>query len=191
MYRPYSSPPAVEEEIYEEISKQHTETLKRNSIQYVHPIMSVTPVQSRLHACYHNNLVWPSTIILWSRTYWQWPKSVTDGLKAHTVLYEFGISLCPCFSGYAYLTSLLRITARIGSGQFASVEKGLWRSPNGMLEVAVKTLHTDASQLDKVKLLQEAAIMGQFRHPNVVRLLGVVSEGDAVSIPHLCNDSAK
>jgi len=52
-----------------------------------------------------------------------------------------------------------------------------------MLEVAVKTLHTDASQLDKVKLLQEAAIMGQFRHPNVVRLLGVVSEGDAVSIP--------
>jgi len=114
---------------------------------------------------------------------------VTD-VKAHTVLYEFGISLCPCFSGYAYLTSLLRITAHIGSGQFASVEKGLWRSPNGMLEVAVKTLYTDASQLDKVKLLQEAAIMGQFRHPNVVRLLGVVSEGDAVSIPHLRNDSA-
>jgi len=151
--------------------------------------MSVTPVQSRLHACYHNNLVWPSTIILWSRTYRQWPKSVTD-VKAHTVLYEFGISLCPCFSGYAYLTSLLRITAHTGSGQFASVEKGLWRSPNGMLEVAVKTLYTDASQLDKVKLLQEAAIMGQFRHPNVVRLLGVVSEGDAVSIPHLRNDSA-
>ena len=45
----------------------------------------------------------------------------------------------------------------------------------------MKTLHTDASQLDKVKLLQEAAIMGQFRHPNVVRLLGVVSEGDTVS----------
>jgi len=59
-----------------------------------------------------------------------------------------------------------------------------------MLEVAVKTLHPDASQLDKVKLLQEAAIMGQFRHPNVVRLLGVVSEGDAVSIPHLRNNSA-
>ena len=33
IYRPYSSPPAVEEEIYEEISKQHTQTLKRNAIE--------------------------------------------------------------------------------------------------------------------------------------------------------------
>ena len=33
----------------------------------------------------------------------------------------------------------------------------------------------------KVKFLQEAAIMGQFSHSNVVKLHGVVTVGDPVS----------
>ena len=49
------------------------------------------------------------------------------------------------------------------------------------MEVAVKTLQSSASQEDRVKFLQEAAINGQFRHPNVVKLLGVVTLGEPVS----------
>ena len=37
-------------------------------------------------------------------------------------------------------------------------------------------------EADKVRFLQEAAIMGQFRHPNIVRLFGVVTVSDPVLI---------
>ena len=74
-----------------------------------------------------------------------------------------------------------RITEHLGSGQFGTVNKGIWQSPAGTVEVAVKTLQSSASQEDRVKFLQEAAINGQFRHPNVVNLLGVVTVGEPVS----------
>jgi serine/threonine protein kinase len=50
------------------------------------------------------------------------------------------------------------------------------------VEVAVKTLKEGAGEEDKVKFLQEAAIMGQFSHPNVVKLYGVITEGESVSL---------
>ena len=74
-----------------------------------------------------------------------------------------------------------RITEHLGSGQFGTVNKGIWQSPAGAIEVAVKTLQSSASQEDRVKFLQEAAINGQFRHPNVVKLLGVVTVEEPVS----------
>ena len=40
-------------------------------------------------------------------------------------------------------------------------------------EVAVKTMEDGASEGDRVKFLQEAAIMGQFDHPNIIKLIGV------------------
>ena len=53
----------------------------------------------------------------------------------------------------------------------------------GAMDVAVKQLQPGASEEEKVKFLQEAAINGQFRHPNVVKLMGVVSgEGSVVII---------
>ena len=69
------------------------------------------------------------------------------------------------------------VTDHLGSGQFGTVNKGEW----GTMEVAVKTLKTDAKEEDKVKFLQEAAIMGQFNHPNVVKLHGVITMGEPVS----------
>ena len=50
------------------------------------------------------------------------------------------------------------------------------------MEVAVKTLKSGSVEEDRVKFLQEAAIMGQFKHPNVVMLHGVVTIGEPVSI---------
>ena len=49
------------------------------------------------------------------------------------------------------------------------------------MEVAVKTLKRGSSEEDTVRFLQEAAIMGQFKHPNIVELLGVVTLAERVS----------
>ena len=70
----------------------------------------------------------------------------------------------------------------IGSGQFGKVHQGEWEAPGTKVkvEVALKTLKEGASEEDKVKFLQEAAIMGQFSHPNVVKLHGLVTEGEPV-----------
>ena len=71
---------------------------------------------------------------------------------------------------------------RIGSGQFGFVEQGVWRNGARDISVAVKLLKEGADEIDKVKFLQEAAIMAQFRHPNVVSLYGVVSKTEPVSL---------
>ena len=49
------------------------------------------------------------------------------------------------------------------------------------VEVAVKTLKEGSGEEDRVKFLQEAAIMGQFKHHNVVTMYGVVTQGEPVS----------
>jgi len=40
----------------------------------------------------------------------------------------------------------------------------------------VKTINTDADDKDKLRFFQEAAIMYQFDHENVIKLYGVVTE---------------
>ena len=79
------------------------------------------------------------------------------------------------------LVYFFRITEHLGSGQFGTVNKGIWQSPAGTVEVAVKTLKRGSDENDRVKFLQEAAINGQFRHPNIVKLLGVITVGEPVS----------
>ena len=44
------------------------------------------------------------------------------------------------------------------------------------VKVAVKTLNQNVSAKDRVRFLQEAAIMCQFDHENVVKLYGVVTD---------------
>ena len=62
-------------------------------------------------------------------------------------------------------------------GEFGVVTRGKWKpSANKEVEVAVKMLNTDASDKDKLRFLQEAAIMCQFDHQNVIKLHGVVTE---------------
>ena len=74
-----------------------------------------------------------------------------------------------------------RLGDLLGSGQFGTVYKGALKSGNGEVEVAVKTLKEGSGEEDRVKFLQEAAIMGQFKHPNVVEMYGVVTQGEPVS----------
>ena len=72
----------------------------------------------------------------------------------------------------------------IGSGHFGTVHRAMWKEQS--IEVAAKTLKEEASQIDKIKFLQEAAIMAQFKHPNVVALYGVVEKSAKVYSVHVC-----
>ena len=82
-----------------------------------------------------------------------------------------------------------RIVGHLGSGQYGSVDQGIWKAPKAEpVDVALKSL-TKACEEDRVKFLQEAAIMAQFRHPNVIELYGVVIQGTPVR--NICiNNSA-
>ena len=73
-----------------------------------------------------------------------------------------------------------RINGHLGSGYFGSIEQGLWKNGGESVQVAVKHLIEGVSKINRVKLLQEAAIMAQFTHPNVVTLYGVVSNTESV-----------
>lgn len=49
-------------------------------------------------------------------------------------------------------------------------------------QVAIKTCRSTISDTDRHKFLQEADILKQYEHPNIVRLIGVVAEKDPVYI---------
>jgi serine/threonine protein kinase len=63
------------------------------------------------------------------------------------------------------------------------VYKGVLKSEGaGEVDVAVKTLKEGSLEEDRVKFLQEAAIMRQFKHHNVVEMFGIAKQGEPVSI---------
>ena len=81
-----------------------------------------------------------------------------------------------------------RMSDELGRGQFGVVYRGelCLSDDEDPLEVAVKTLEDGRDEEERVKFLQEAAIMGQFvRHPNILRILGIVYD-KRVSTVVLC-----
>ena len=93
-----------------------------------------------------------------------------------------------------YLSSTARAETALGSGEFGEVFKGTWETPYGPQEVAIKMLKKGSTDKRKATFLQEAAIMAQFRHPHVVRLLGAVTIDEPVSgvfacMPKECTNS--
>ena len=69
----------------------------------------------------------------------------------------------------------------VGAGQFGEVCRAQWVISGATKDIAVKTLRAEVpEEEEKVRFLQEAAIMGQFFHPNIVKLYGVVTVGDPV-----------
>ena len=52
-------------------------------------------------------------------------------------------------------------------------------------EVAVKSIENGTSEEERVKFLQEAAIMGQFNHPNIVRIMGILIKENKVQRYHI------
>lgn len=47
-------------------------------------------------------------------------------------------------------------------------------------QVAVKTLHSEISKEEKIKLLGEAATIQQFLHNNIIKFYGVITSGETV-----------
>ncbi|XP_068170961.1 ephrin type-A receptor 2a [Antennarius striatus] len=65
----------------------------------------------------------------------------------------------------------------IGVGEFGEVFRGLMKtSGRGEVAVAIKTLKPGYSEKQRQDFLSEASIMGQFSHPNIIRLEGVVTK---------------
>ena len=69
---------------------------------------------------------------------------------------------------------------QLSSGQF----RGTWTWGCVTTDVALKSLNSEAatSDLQRIRLLHEAATMAQFKHPNILTLYGVVSIGEPVRV---------
>ena len=48
------------------------------------------------------------------------------------------------------------------------------------MEVAIKSMKKDASEENRIKFLQEAAIMGLFDHPSIVHVYGILATAKKV-----------
>lgn len=65
----------------------------------------------------------------------------------------------------------------IGVGEFGEVFRGVMKNRvRGDVPVAIKTLKLGYSEKQRQDFLSEASIMGQFSHPNIIRLEGVVTK---------------
>lgn len=75
-----------------------------------------------------------------------------------------------------YETTVSLIHLLLTPAQFGEVSRGRYR-PLGRREVlvAVKTLRWGASDREKGMFLSEAGVLGQFDHPNVLKLEGVIT----------------
>lgn len=62
------------------------------------------------------------------------------------------------------------------NGQFSAISKAVWKTGTNKYRVAVKSATVQNQMKEHLLLLQEAVIMGQFRHPNVMTIYGVVNE---------------
>uniref|UniRef100_A0A7N4V628 Tyrosine-protein kinase n=1 Tax=Sarcophilus harrisii TaxID=9305 RepID=A0A7N4V628_SARHA len=119
----------------------------------------------------------------------------SDGQRRHFIiqfadnLYRFegtGFTNIPQLIDYHYTTKQV-ITKKSGvvllnpvvKGNFGEVYKGTLKDKT---PVAVKTCKEDLPQELKIKFLQEAKILKQYDHPNIVKLIGVCTQRQPIYI---------
>ncbi|XP_061446667.1 ephrin type-A receptor 5 isoform X7 [Rhineura floridana] len=79
--------------------------------------------------------------------------------------------------------SCISIERVIGAGEFGEVCSGRLKLPGKReLPVAIKTLKVGYTEKQRRDFLGEASIMGQFDHPNIIHLEGVVTKSKPVMI---------
>ncbi|XP_046893135.1 ephrin type-B receptor 3-like isoform X3 [Hypomesus transpacificus] len=79
--------------------------------------------------------------------------------------------------------SCVKIEEVIGAGEFGEVCRGRLKLPGRReIIVAIKTLKVGYTDRQRRDFLSEASIMGQFDHPNIIRLEGVVTKSRPVMI---------
>ncbi|XP_058853476.1 ephrin type-A receptor 7-like isoform X1 [Acipenser ruthenus] len=83
--------------------------------------------------------------------------------------------------------SSIKIERIVSTGEFGEVCRGCLKLPSKReLPVAIKTLRAGCSEKHKCVFLTEASIMGQFDHPNILRLEGVITRGSTMMIVVEC-----
>ena len=97
-------------------------------------------------------------------------------------MFMFLVSLCTHTHTHthAHAHSIVRL---LGKGYFSTVYEGTWRLPLRDVKVAVKKANDHLEEREKVKFLQEATVIGQFNHPHIVRLYGVITEDTTTGEP--------
>ncbi|XP_026697811.1 ephrin type-A receptor 3 isoform X2 [Athene cunicularia] len=79
--------------------------------------------------------------------------------------------------------SNISIDKVVGAGEFGEVCSGRLKLPSKKeISVAIKTLKVGYTEKQRRDFLGEASIMGQFDHPNIIRLEGVVTKSKPVMI---------
>ncbi|XP_009994997.1 PREDICTED: ephrin type-A receptor 10 [Chaetura pelagica] len=77
----------------------------------------------------------------------------------------------------------IKIERIIGTGEFGEICRGCLKLPSKReLPVAVQTLRAGCSEKQQRSFLAEACTMGQFDHPNIIRLEGVITRGSTMMI---------
>ena len=69
----------------------------------------------------------------------------------------------------------IQMGEEFASGQFGVVYRAVYHTEKGDIPVAIKTLKEAANTDTKVAFMREAAILAQFQHPNVLRMIGVLT----------------
>ena len=94
--------------------------------------------------------------------YWQ-PSLIDSEIYSYMERNQFNI----------FHHSDVQILNAIGEGEFGLVCKGECKLRGQVVHVAVKRAKEDNIDTSTTKLLQEAAILGQFHHKNVIKLIGI------------------
>ncbi|XP_043557131.1 ephrin type-A receptor 3 isoform X2 [Chiloscyllium plagiosum] len=80
-------------------------------------------------------------------------------------------------------SSSISIDKVVGAGEFGEVCSGRLKLPSKKeISVAIKTLKVGYTEKQRRDFLSEASIMGQFDHPNIIHLEGVVTKSKPVMI---------
>ena len=91
------------------------------------------------------------------------------------------LSKCiPRFDKWTIRREEVQLGKRLGRGAFGEVMEAVLLNTNE--KVAVKTCRSTIPYTEKCKFLQEAEILKQYNHPNIVNLIGVCAEKDPVYI---------
>ncbi|XP_069505642.1 tyrosine-protein kinase ZAP-70 [Ambystoma mexicanum] len=70
-------------------------------------------------------------------------------------------------------SSLMIDEVELGSGNFGSVKKGVYKMKKKQIDVAIKVLKSENEKTVKDEMMKEAKIMHQLDNPYIVRMIGV------------------
>ncbi len=120
--------------------------------------------------------------ILFSRSHFPWFSAVHHFFP-RMIFWSWAQTNNPPSPSHPHPTPSLLFLVSINSGEFGEVCRGRLKQPGRKeMTVAIKTLKAGYTESQRRDFLSEASIMGQFDHPNVIHLEGVLTRSCPVLI---------